>query len=440
MNTKLFSYVKFFVATLFATLLLTTSAFPVLAWWGIWYSPSFVASYSPSRYRHGQWESTSLESFGSQMKWNTARAQGVKNYSTKKRWIWWCGNCPAYYTHDHTDLSNKLDNWAAATNFPSAKIDRDDDDGNGWEEETEVTVISTSFPEINTVYYFYTHYKRMAIGDGTVSETPAVSAKNSISGEYDTYKYDYSESLDYYSQGADGLSNSGYDFNENTFSDNKSFEKVIDDEMYSIKIWRPGGSQKIYVSLNNEITNRKDLLAYSNWSRSHVLDRLSLSGIQKAQTVVTFKEPVSFDIIDTVFSNEDEIIEVKAEYINRNDNNPYSQIWTVQTKIEDGAFRMYLDQMIGGLSNYLQTQNQRKPEFEQRGLVAVTAWLPLQKIKALNSNDLVFLADATPTYLRMILTEKEIAMDNALTHKSDGLSALVFPKVNDLYPEWLLLP
>lgn len=56
---------------------------PASAWWSGWYSPNFSGSYSPSAYRHGQWTDSS-QGFGSEMKWNQTRADGVRRYSNNR--------------------------------------------------------------------------------------------------------------------------------------------------------------------------------------------------------------------------------------------------------------------------------------------------------------------------------------------------------------------
>lgn len=133
----------------------TLSAKGVLAWWSGWYSPNFTGSYSPTSYQHGQWNSTvsgGTEAFGSEMQWNQSRADGVRAYSNNRNWIWFCGNCFSYYTHDHTDMSGRLNAKAYATNFPNASIDLDDDDSNGRWEEIEATSVNQSFPTLSLIH------------------------------------------------------------------------------------------------------------------------------------------------------------------------------------------------------------------------------------------------------------------------------------------------
>lgn len=72
---------------------------PALAWWSSWYTPGFSASYSPGSnlsYRHGQENSSvggGTEKFASQMKWNQADGNGVRNYSNNTHFFIFCGWC-----------------------------------------------------------------------------------------------------------------------------------------------------------------------------------------------------------------------------------------------------------------------------------------------------------------------------------------------------------
>jgi hypothetical protein len=157
------------ITAVFSILAPMLSATAVFGSWSGWYTPNFTGSYSPSGYRHGQWDDLlggGTEAFGSEMTWNKTRADGVRQYSNNTQWIWFCGLCPAYYTHDHKDKSNRLSAYGYATNFPSPKIDTDDDDHNGNLEEFEITAVDKNFPQINSQYYINTlaNYKKLKEG------------------------------------------------------------------------------------------------------------------------------------------------------------------------------------------------------------------------------------------------------------------------------------
>jgi len=61
--------------------LFTLTVASASAWWSSWYTPNFTGSYSPSTYKHGQWDDNvggGTEVFGSHMKWNQTKANGIK--------------------------------------------------------------------------------------------------------------------------------------------------------------------------------------------------------------------------------------------------------------------------------------------------------------------------------------------------------------------------
>ena len=121
------------------------------------------------------------------MQWNQTRADGVRKYSKDNK----------YYTHDHTDMNDKLNGWAMWSNFPNPKFDWDDDNNDRLDEESEVVSVNKEFPKTNTTYYFDTYYKRSKSGTGKLYETPAISKKSCWWCEYNTVQYDSNQTLWY---------------------------------------------------------------------------------------------------------------------------------------------------------------------------------------------------------------------------------------------------
>jgi len=78
-------------------------------------------------------------------------------------------------------------------------------------------------------------------------------------------------------------------------------------------------------------------------------------------------------------------------------------------------------------------------EFHFEGIVAVTVWLPLNGVEFLNSHEAVYLADSSPSYLRLIASRtKEAEQIQANLEQvellPDGLPSFIHASFNDVYP------
>ncbi len=175
---------------------------------------AFNGSYSPTSHTVGVYEYGSytcpgalnqegnvrnidVVSVRTTMNWDATQAVNVKNYSSDG----------AYYTHDITDMSDRLNGWCLWTNFPNPYYDWDDDDNDGKWDETEVVARDTAFPNANQYYSVNSYFTRWhwactwngewscnwvyESGSGNVAITPAVSRwQGWPEYEYQTVRYD----------------------------------------------------------------------------------------------------------------------------------------------------------------------------------------------------------------------------------------------------------
>lgn len=427
--------------------LLVILALPVttaIAWWSSWYSPGFSGSYSPTSYMHGQWNATvsgGTEAFGSQVQWDQTRANGVRAYSNNRNWIIFCGNCYSYYTHDHTDMSNKLSAKAYSTNFPNASIDTDDDNGNGKLEEIEVTSVNQSFPTANSVYYFYSYFGRSASGNGTVQETPQISAKNPFSGEWDSWRYDSYQALSYSTT--------------DSVTDNLQVEMtgLSDSEIIStttitlnpvnVVIERNLEEPVIQVSLEQNFTHsdKTSFNDYIRWVKNDATSELRAAGINHVLAVVTFKSPVSFNATEELLGTSASQMEtVKAIFVDKNNPDPNSNVWTIGTWLDKGDnYQDALKEIAIDTSSHTVVQD-TNPSFEIQGIAAISAWLPMDVVDALNAQDNIVLADVTPSYLRMVASKNLEAskLNSELSDyelQPDGFASYLITDIHDLYAE-----
>lgn len=422
---------------LLTSLVFSLSVVPALAWWSGWYDAGFSGSYSPgtgARYRHGQWDSGESEAFGSEMKWNQTRADGVRNYSNNRRWIWFCGYCYSYYTHDHRDMSNKLSAYGYSTNFWNPVADADDDDGNGRWEEIEVTAVNSSFPAVDSVFYFYSWFQRRAAGYGTLYETPQISAWCPAIGEYDTYYYDSSQSLGYYTYGPSRKET------DETSPVGTTYTITLPSEPFPVHILGHEGVPIIDAALEYSLQSKEDLKAYVQYARTYPLQELRKANAERALTVVTFNRLMPEGQVDALLAAaQDSVVGIKALYIDASDPNPATRTWTVGIlDLQGNPYASALQELVADLtSNGLRESG--SPEFHFEGIVAVTAWLPLDTVDFLNSHESVYLADPSPSYLRLIASRTREAGQIQANLKQvellpDGLPSFIRASFNDVYP------
>lgn len=458
---------RMLVVTFVLSVVIVSSAY---AWWSGWYSPNFYdngapdGQYAPTSYRHGQGDSSyagGTEWFGSQMQWDSAQAANVQYYSNHEYWFgcWWV---PMYYTHDHSDMSGKLHLKAYYSNFPSPKYDWDDDDGNGWYDEGEVVSLDKSFPAAYSTYEFDTYWERKMPGSGYLYETPQLSGKPWCMGEYNTWRYDdHPQSLNYYTYGSAQANLQLPEASKITQS--IRFTTTLPTELGVLNMAVYEGKPFLKAELTTPtIETRDDLHNYVEKIKETVVPTLRKVSVTKAFTIVTLKNPVHpntlADIIGGLDPASTEVI--KAIYIDRNDPNAETNVWTMQVNIEKGdniqelleppdfsergfGTDVHQPETDGNELEYLSAKDVRV-DLELRGIVAIGVWLPLDTIDRLNNHELVFLADASPTYARVMAAESNLAKEMHLDRvalpedkQPDGLSSsiIVRPSFNDLYAE-----
>lgn len=155
-----------------------------------------AASYTPYSWTLGRVTSTWVETNDSYINyiypwWDAAHRQGIQNYAVQ-----------GYrYTQEMRDQYNLADNLHATgwytTNFPSPVYDRDDDNGNGKWEETEITANYAAFPVTGATYTVGIQYSRnhwvfccyyaWDPDGGSMSHSSQISQY--YAGEWQTYRY-----------------------------------------------------------------------------------------------------------------------------------------------------------------------------------------------------------------------------------------------------------
>lgn len=446
---------KSLILALLIGLLIAPAA--VSAWWTGWLSPNFAGSYSPSAYKYGQYDSTwagGTEVFAAHMKWNQTKANGVRIYSNNARWISWCGYCRAYYTQDHTDRSNRLHALGYATNFPSPKIDADDDNGNGRWEEFEVTSVNRYFPTTNAEYYFYTYFARRSQGNGTLYQTPAVSAKPVWSSEYQTYFHDTRPRiLSYYSNSNRssarvqeeraarrsarymdrGTATLLPDLTEEEAGEQTTY--LIPNSQYQLAVSAVDDTDVIKANLTIPLNTVADIDQYRNWSKTKVVQSLRDAGLESALAIVTFSQPTPVTEIEGLISTMEgaRVTSVKAVFRDESNSDENSNIWTVGlVNMENNDFRRNLEGLITDLSS--NSSLSVPAELRTIGIVALSGWLSISDIEQLNEMPSVFLADASPSFVRILTQERLLSRSvEAVSPLPDGASPMIHYDGDDLY-------
>ena len=369
------------------------------------------------------------------MKWNQTRADGVRNYSNNGRWISFCGYCYSYYTHDHRDMSNKLSAYGYSTNFWNPVYDADDDDNNGRWEEMEVTAVNSSFPAVDSVFYFYSYFQRKAAGSGTLYETPQISAWCPAIGEYDTYRYDSSQSLGYYTYGL-----SQKEIAEISPAGTPYTITLYPNEQFPVHVFHRQGALTMSAALEYSLQSKQDLEAYVQYARTYPLQELRKANVERALTVVTFNRLMSEEEVDALLAaTQDSVAGIKAVYVNARDPDPATRIWTVGIlDLQGKPYASALQELVADItSNGLHERG--SIEFHLDGIAAVTTWLPLDAVEFLNSHESVYLADPSPSYLRLIASRTKKAEQIRVNLEQvellpDGLPSFIQASYNDIYP------
>ena len=446
------------------------------AWFSGWYSPNFNEccnpwrkQFSPTSYRHGQYNSRyygGTEAFGSWMHFNSNRTSSVRWWSKTdfknniSNWRYKCwSNCWGYYTHDHADTSCKLSARGMWTTLPAPKFDWDAKWCRyGWNwyrysHESEIAVLSKNFPSNNStsIYKMYSWYKRMRSGSGTVYETPQISIRANW-GDYNTFYYDDNpQKLGYYTFGREDVQ--------------EEFSTIELDQIavltYTVSSPERQGAQVGVTGWDGfpVVTTQLDSLSDSNevmetvdyveWAKEAPIDALKARGVANALSVVTFNHPVSPEGVESLLSDSvaSSLTEVKAVYV---DQRNLEEEWTLHLSLLPGEnYRTAMQEMVESMQSHEDLDETERPVLELKGLVSAAGWMPLEKAEQLNLSSAVFLADTTPSYLRMVTfdspefqtaqrsatAEISDAGNDFLADAPDGFGMNILPEYSDVYAE-----
>lgn len=95
-----------------------------------------------------------------------------------------------YFTMEENNVNDGLGEWGQYSNIPNPHFDWDDDNDDGYCEESEVVTNGTL--TANSKYYFFTEWSNMSSSDksGSVNFIAQRSVWNPLNGEYEGYHYD----------------------------------------------------------------------------------------------------------------------------------------------------------------------------------------------------------------------------------------------------------
>jgi len=105
-------------------------------------------------------------------------------------------NSAYYFTFEHNNGADGLDKYSQYSNIPDPHFDWDDDNGDTWKEESEVSIEADGYKDNLTAgynYYFTTWWinkKSTAHPGGTLYYVAQRSIYNPLNGEYEAYHYD----------------------------------------------------------------------------------------------------------------------------------------------------------------------------------------------------------------------------------------------------------
>lgn len=333
-------------------------------------------------------------------------------------------------------MSYKLDGRAVTSNMPNPKYDWDNDNwwDDSWDEESEVVSVNKSFPTTDSEYRFYSWYERKRSGSGSLRETPAVSYK--AGSEYNTGWHESNpQSLSYFTY-------SRRSQQPEAPSVVTPYSTTTSVGQFQIRIQGIEGSPPMKVELGYSLQSGEELANYASWASTYPVAELGKANVKRALTVITFNRPVPPNELKRLLgqANQLPVEVVKAVYLDTMDADPNTNVWTFQTKTEAGRdYIKDLNDLAADIAaNGFDEENGQ--HLEMQGIVAVVVWLPLDTVEALNSHELVYLADASPSYLRMVASEtkaKERVQSSVeeVELLKDGFSSYIYTSFNDIYPE-----
>lgn len=157
-----------------------------------------------------------------------------------------------------------------------------------------------------------------------------------------------------------------------------------------------------------------------------------------------------------------EVKQIKSVFVDQNNSDCNSNVWTVGVTVSEGQtyqdalssiismtekFHVDLTQEDGSVSSS-SLENATAPlALQPMGVVALTAWLPLDTVEKLNKNEAVFSADVSPSYLRMVTSNQMKTQSQSLDSNTSNMDAKfnedtfsdsIVAEVSDLYSDLYL--
>lgn len=226
------------------------------------------------------------------------------------------------------------------SNIPDPHFDYDDDDGDGYDEESEVVEGVGATLNSSTSYYFTTWWDQDGssyIPSGDLYFIAQNSIYNPFNGEYEAYKYDLLDTVSYssISSVAGNLVEEYKESNENTQIPEEYKEEKItveNETTYTKQLKENGGKMEITISPNAK--SKDDLKAYKEMQVNAINEIrdgriMNSSDSLLSQGTVTFAEPISIETFNDILKESDaslkdceiKLINEKGEWITANVTN-----------------------------------------------------------------------------------------------------------------------
>lgn len=298
------------------------------------------------------------------------------------------------------------------SNIPDAHFDYDDDDGDGYEEESEVVIGLFGVLNTSTYYYFTTWWdKDGSVPAGTVNYIAQRSAWNPLNGEYEALYYDLLESKSYSAMSASSVVAAlSQETNPTEQVKPVSKDSVLKDKG---KYFQESviSNNKMEVTVKPKIETLNDVLLYKEMQGSNIKNiRSSATKAAQgrlAQGTVTFNNPISIDALNSILKEsnarlkdgEIKFINEKGEWITVNARN-----------INQNTIKKVTDEIIkSGLAKNLTYE----------GITSARVLVDLydDSYETMSANDNVFLVDM---------------MDEIVKHEHDDFEGEIKVRVFDL--------
>lgn len=199
------------------------------------------------------------------------------------------------------------------TNIPNPHFDADDDDGDGYAEESEVVEGGSSLTS-STTYYFTTWWDKDAstVPGGTMSYIAQNSIHNPLNGEYEAYNYDLLAQDAYSTIGTTRIIDEAAMSSTNISNEEYATRQVevLENDMFIQQIAEDPNELEITIDPSNNTTN---IEAYKEYQinnivalRNSVVSRAALSS--EGQATITFAKPISKDTVLSIMRDSNALL------------------------------------------------------------------------------------------------------------------------------------